>query len=40
MHEKALLVKLYDLNKVNLGKGNLLSLKNNTIIVKGNNLPV
>jgi len=40
MIEKVLLVKLFDLNKVNIGKGTLLSFKNNSIIVKGNNLPI
>lgn len=40
MKEKILLVKLFDLNKVTIGKGILLSMSKNTIIVKGNNLPV
>ena len=40
MKEKVLLVKLFDLNKEILGKGILLSMSKNTIIVKGNNLPV
>lgn len=40
MKEKILLVKLFDLNKEILGKGTLLSISKDTIIVKGNNLPV
>jgi len=40
MDERGFLIKLFDLNKVNIGKGELLSINNNTIIVKGNYLPV
>ncbi len=40
MGDRILLVKLFDLNKENIGRGSLLSINNNTIIVKGNNLPV
>lgn len=40
MDERILLVKLFDLNKVEIGKGRLLSIRNNTILVKGKNLPI
>jgi len=40
MDQRGYLVKLFDLNRVNIGKGDLLSVNNNTIIVKGNYLPV
>lgn len=40
MEERTLLVKLFDLNKDYIGKGSLLSINSNTIIVKGNNLPI
>lgn len=40
MNERILLVKLFDKNKTNIGKGSLLSINNNIIIVKGNNLPI
>jgi len=40
MDERILLVKLSDLNNIEIGKGSLLSIRNNSIIVKGNNLPI
>jgi len=40
MEERILLVRLFDLYKTNIGKGILLSLNSDTIIVKGNNLPI
>jgi len=40
MDERILLVKLFDLNNVEIGKGNLLSNSNNAIIIKGNKLPI
>lgn len=40
MNERVLLVKIFDLDYINIGRGYLLSVNNNAIIVKGNNLPV
>jgi len=40
MEKKILLVKIFDLNKNTIGKGNLLNIQNNLIIIKGNNLPI
>ena len=40
MNEKILLAKIFDLNKVNIGKGSLLSINKSTIIIKGNYLPI
>nr|WP_312577423.1 PilZ domain-containing protein [Sedimentibacter sp.] len=40
MNERILLVRIFDLDDINIGRGSLLSIKSNAIIVKGNNLPV
>jgi len=40
MDERILLVKLFNLANVEIGKGNLLSIRNNALIIKGNNLPI
>lgn len=40
MNDRVLLVKLFNLNNVNIGKGGLLSIKNNIIMVKGKKLPI